>query len=1128
MKKKCLAFLMALAMLFALVPSVALAAETPSETVLVSIETKTIDGSYLVKPTPMPLEEGDTPVALVTRLAEQNSLAVENPTGTFIVKIGDFGSMTHGAESGWMIAVNDDDDTYPLPALKAGDTVRARFTYKTYGYDLDLIDFIDRLRVKVAEAELKMSENDGNPFNEEAGYDTDETSKYSILYAAYENAQQKQTEISTKIEENGYQYYLDSLGTMIWGGNSELDKVRELYLKLSTAVNGNEYIKANEGTISFVGGKPDKIYAGRSYPLAGSIEPANATITDFSWAVIECGGAGSISYGTFYPTTPGLAVIQMLHPDGPNAGVLTTELVDIQPTPVEDTLDQAADNIARANTSNIPNWEWAAAWSNYAAHTAQNWGKATVTDAAKQKFVDATVAAVAEKPDDANILANAINGLSAMGYDPTDITAADGTKYNAVELLKAIPWEEMSLYWQEPDAYLGIPPYILLACNQGDYGTDTLESNLIELLKSRQEDGGWGTEWGVDVTGMVLQGLAPYYNADTDAKTMADAAIEYLAAQQNETGSFGSTDSVNSDATVILALTALGIDIKGDSRFIKNDKTVADHLMTHYNGSNFGAGNYEGQPWMAAIAMSERLNGKAFYNAFDFTANTKVPAVATPEEVVDPKPPVDPEPSDTMPITFTLKTHNDTWIPKHTVQVDKDATVGDAFRQVLGSKSDFSYEENAGYVESITYNGTTLAEFTHGNNSGWKYMVNGTASAVGMDSKDLASGDDLVWYYVTDYTTDTDRDEESFVKPIPPVEPELETEDGREVVSLKPKVQAGKTGVATATLTDKDLANALKTAGKGETAAVVIAPEVTGKAKKVAVTLPKSGVADVAEAALPLRFKTEAADLTLAPEALADLGSRKGANVTLSAQTLENGAVAVEIKAGSTVVKDLQGGVKLAVPAPEAGPGTVLVLVNETGEETILKTSLPGKDMLTVTLPGSATVKVVDNTKACADVPADHWGAAATAFVTSRELFNGTGEGNFTPRGDTDRAMVMTVLYRLSGDEVVATGTEWYAEGLAWAKEKGISDGAAPTDSVSREQLATMLWRYVGTPETKGGLTAFPDGGTASDWAVEALAWAAEAGILGGDQNGALRPRDGATRVEVAVMLQRFVEHIAQ
>ena len=110
-------------------------------------------------------------------------------------------------------------------------------------------------------------------------------------------------------------------------------------------------------------------------------------------------------------------------------------------------------------------------------------------------------------------------------------------------------------------------------------------------------------------------------------------------------------------------------------------------------------------------------------------------------------------------VSFSLITHNATWISAHNIKLDAGATVADAFYKVLDNKSGFSYEADPDYVRSITYKGTTLAEFTEGPNSGWKYRINGVAPGIGMDGKTLNDGDKLVWYYVVDYTDDTDRDE---------------------------------------------------------------------------------------------------------------------------------------------------------------------------------------------------------------------------------------------------------------------------------------------------------------------------------------------------------------------------------
>ena len=94
---------------------------------------------------------------------------------------------------------------------------------------------------------------------------------------------------------------------------------------------------------------------------------------------------------------------------------------------------------------------------------------------------------------------------------------------------------------------------------------------------------------------------------------------------------------------------------------------------------------------------------------------------------------------------------------------------------------------------------------------------------------------------------------------------------------------------------------------------------------------------------------------------------------------------------------------------------------------------------------------------------------------------------------------------------------------MAWAVRTGVSDGSAPERPISRQEIVTMLWRFAGSPEPKGDLSARPDGGDADDWAVKAAAWAIENGVMNGDQNGYLRLRAGATRAEVAQFVMNYV-----
>ena len=181
---------------------------------------------------------------------------------------------------------------------------------------------------------------------------------------------------------------------------------------------------------------------------------------------------------------------------------------------------------------------------------------------------------------------------------------------------------------------------------------------------------------------------------------------------------------------------------------------------------------------------------------------------------------------------------------------------------------------------------------------------------------------------------------------------------------------------------------------------------------------------------------------------------------------------------------------------------------------------------MAVTLHIGDTVKVVDNSIDFVDVPDSHWAAASVDFVTSRGLFTGTSATTFSPAGDMTRAMVLTVLARYEGVDTTA-GDTWYEAGMDWAVENGISDGTNPMNSVTREQLALMLYRYAGEPETGGSLSAFPDAADVSDWAVQGMAWAVENGLITGTGAGELNPQGTASRVEVAAMFMRFVQQMA-
>ena len=162
------------------------------------------------------------------------------------------------------------------------------------------------------------------------------------------------------------------------------------------------------------------------------------------------------------------------------------------------------------------------------------------------------------------------------------------------------------------------------------------------------------------------------------------------------------------------------------------------------------------------------------------------------------------------------------------------------------------------------------------------------------------------------------------------------------------------------------------------------------------------------------------------------------------------------------------------------------------------------------------------------DVPENSWYADAADFVAQRGLMSGIGENLFGGSQNTTRAMLMTILARMDGQDVTG-GATWYEKAMNWAKANGVSDGTMPEVNITREQLATMLYSYAklkGIDTTQGGMAVreFSDYDSISDWAGQSMTWAVNAGILSGRGNNTLAPTAGATRAEMAVMLQQFVK----
>ena len=159
------------------------------------------------------------------------------------------------------------------------------------------------------------------------------------------------------------------------------------------------------------------------------------------------------------------------------------------------------------------------------------------------------------------------------------------------------------------------------------------------------------------------------------------------------------------------------------------------------------------------------------------------------------------------------------------------------------------------------------------------------------------------------------------------------------------------------------------------------------------------------------------------------------------------------------------------------------------------------------------------------DVPTSAWYYTAVKYVYDNKLMDGVDTYVFAPNDTLTRAMVWTIIARMSGVDTTG-GNTWYAKAQEWVITNGISDGENPTAAITREEFVTMLWRLAGEPIYTGDLSRVPDAGSISTWAQNAMLWSYATGLTEGDENGALTPLATATRAQAAAMIMRFCESV--
>ena len=265
-------------------------------------------------------------------------------------------------------------------------------------------------------------------------------------------------------------------------------------------------------------------------------------------------------------------------------------------------------------------------------------------------------------------------------------------------------------------------------------------------------------------------------------------------------------------------------------------------------------------------------------------------------------------------------------------------------------------------------------------------------------------------------------------------------------------------------------------------------------------------------------------------------------NVTVSATT--NGSVTV------TPTNPAVGATVTVTVAPNSGYVLNTLSVTDASGNAVALTRL-SDTQYTFTMPqGRVTVNATFVAEVSelpfTDVGVSDWYYEAVKYAYDNGLMDGVGGNLFDPNGTLTRGMMVTVLYRLESEPTVTGGSEftdvaegqWYADAVTWAAANGIVNGIgetefAPSMEITREQLATMIYRYAaykGYDVTAGGmaLQEYTDYEDISEYAVNALAWAVSEGLVNGMGDNTLQPVGTATRAQTATILMRYSENVVQ
>lgn len=321
---------------------------------------------------------------------------------------------------------------------------------------------------------------------------------------------------------------------------------------------------------------------------------------------------------------------------------------------------------------------------------------------------------------------------------------------------------------------------------------------------------------------------------------------------------------------------------------------------------------------------------------------------------------------------------------------------------------------------------------------------------------------------------------------------------------LEPEAKVDKDGNATVSVSSKDINTAIETADENGAESIIIAPQVEGDVGSLSVTLPKGSVGDIMDGTKAgLTVQSDLGHVELPQdtmEAISETTQDGELTITLAAGTVEEAmkllagqedvteealkncsVTEVTLTSGSTEITSLDGTrMRIALPVDgeifEDGGSYVVYQITDGGQVEKLSGKCITKDgarfvEVTAAAPGTF-VAVAAEVLPFTDVTVENWFYGAVQYVHGRGLMNGTSDTIFSPDGTMNRAMLVTILYRLEGEPAVTAANAfrdvpadtWYTDAVIWADAHGIVEGVgsqqfAPVDNITREQMAVMLYR---------------------------------------------------------------------